>query len=908
MHSTIRTYLEYFTVPNGYGPVGLRWAWNGEALATDDGTFRFSRQIADFLEGFAANRPVPHFAHVLECLDLLSSQPPAACADPERFKLLAATFRQLGGPMRNAGALFAHLCGDIPPADHVPPGGGKSLAHWLTHSPSLGFLHPAGPGNPEVPALAAHAFHDRVAIRLRAMTDFEVRHWLRNGIAPQDLSANSIAEPLDQKPPSMGEFLDAAVADRTRLGQAVALVRHFVSALTLPPRRQVPPQLPIGGYADVTSRGDPGQLLPSQFAIDPDEFVRRFAENELLFFRREDPHERRLDHLALVVDQGVLTWGPVRLALGAAVLAFGELAAKRERGFSVRCSSSPSERFTPPVGDAKHFGEVLEASDLAPHPAQALAEEVLDQSTAERDIVLLTQPRTLREEEVQRLSKSLPKKCRLFALTATEEGAIEMVRMRDGGTAPISRFRVNFVSPARQAKPAIDGLLYVPWSGDVEPIPYPFRFGLTNRVVDLAFDTGGARLIATTVGGFIFVWALADGSVEVVPRGGNEGQVVKDVQAILEMENGFVVCGRMGSTIVAVHYDWPARTAVLHTLFADAENVETAWHGFPHLHSVVAKAGPVFRAIDLSTGIRYPDPLSSRPTSSRARLAVDTARHKMLPAPQVPVVKVDHGQSLKPPYVIHDSATGQIRTVRLGSDTIFTPTSDGRPRLKGPTVVTAQIARETLALTAHATFPSWTLHDLENDGATIVELPRPHGAHLAKLSQDGRIFARQTDSCEITVTDARDGTTLLTTLPGRCHSNLDVRLGYRCLGIGIGTRSVMVDWNSGPMKVHEMTSPKYEFGKQATNKLYRGNGIFAPLTGRFVGTYRFTSWEIGLDGFGQITIVREGNVACMLIYRRGKLAAWTTDGVRFGPAELTGGPETPGALEQLGEVLRQTTR
>ena len=34
----------------------------------------------------------------------------------------------------------------IPPAAHVPPGGGTSLAHWLTHSPSLGFLHPTGPG------------------------------------------------------------------------------------------------------------------------------------------------------------------------------------------------------------------------------------------------------------------------------------------------------------------------------------------------------------------------------------------------------------------------------------------------------------------------------------------------------------------------------------------------------------------------------------------------------------------------------------------------------------------------------------------------------------------------------------------------------------------------------------------
>lgn len=909
MHPSIRPYLEYFSLPAGHGPRGLRWGVDGDALETVDGTFRFARQIADFLDGFSAIRPVPHFIHVIECFELLAIRPPTRCPDPERFKLLSATFRQLGGPMRNAGALFGHLCADVPPAVHVPPGGGKSLAHWLSHSPSLGFLYPTGPGNPEVPGLAAHAFHERVAARLRAMTDFEVRHWLRHGIAPQDLPADELAEAIDRKPPSMGEFLDEAVKERTRLGGAVALVRHLISALTLPPRRDVPPQLPMGGYADIASRGDPAQLLPSQLALDPDEFVRRFAENELLFFRREDPHERRRDQLALVVDQGVLTWGPVRLALGAAVLAFGRLAGKKRQPFSVRCSSAPAERFEPPEGDPRRFGDALEASDLSPHPAAALAEELIEPSAGNRDVILLTHPRTLSEDEVQRQTKAVADGSRLFALTATEDGQIELMQIRDAGIVNLSRFRVDFASAtAAVARPVVDGPLYVPWSGNVESIPYPFRFGLTNRIVDLAFDAAGTRLVAASVGGFLFVWSLADGSVEVVPRGGNEGQVVKDVQAVLGVENGFVVCGRMGSGLVAIHYDWPTRTASLHTFFADTEEVETAWHALPDLHSVVVKAGPVLRAIDLGNGGRYPDPLPARPTSPRAREALELVRGRLVPAPHVPVVRADQSRWPDRPFVVHDSTSGRVRASLAKSSLLFTPTSDGRPRLKGPTVVTAQIAGETLALTAHTTFPSWSLHDLSNDGATLLELPRPHGAQLAKLSNDGRLFARQTDSCELTVTNVRDGTTILTTLPGRCHSNLDVRLGYRCLGVGVGSRWMLLDWNAGPLRVQEMMSAKYEFGNKATNRLYRGGGIFAPLTGRFVGTYRFTRWEVGLDGFGQITFVRDGVVACMLIFRRGKLAAWAPDGVRFGPAELTGGPETPAALDRLGEILRQATR
>src|SRR5262245_44287995 len=580
MHPSIRPYLEYFSLPKGYGPAGLRWSANGEALETDEGTHRFARQVADFLDGFATVRPVPHFAHILKCLGLLGVRPPAICPEPERFKLVAATFRQLGSPMRNAGALFAHLAATVPPAVHVPPGGGKSLAHWLTHSPSLGFLHPSGPGNPEIPGVAAHAFHERIATRLRAMTDFEVRHWLRHGVGPQDLPADQLAEEIARKPPKLGEFLDDAVRERARLRGAVPLVRQFVGALALPPRRRTPPKLPVGGYADVTNRGDPARLLPSQLALDPDEFVRRFAENELLFFRREDPHERRREHLALVVDQGVLTWGPVRLGLGAAALAFGRGAARRGPTFSVRFGSAPTQRFTPPAGDAQRFGEALEASDLASHPGHALAEEVLDPSAPDRDIILLTHPRVLREPEITRLSKVLARGCRMFALAATEDGQVELAELREGGAVSVRRFRVDFAPPAE--KPAVREVPpQTPWSGDIEPIPYPFRFGLTNRVIGLALDAAGDRLMAATVNGFLHVWTLADGTVEVLPRGSHNAQILKDVHAVMGVENGFVIGGRMGADLVAIHYDWRSRTVALHAIRADAKPGPGRWRAYP---------------------------------------------------------------------------------------------------------------------------------------------------------------------------------------------------------------------------------------------------------------------------------------------------------------------------------------
>ena len=77
--------------------------------------------------------------------------------------------------------------------------------------------------------------------------------------------------------------------------------------MALPPRRLRDNQLPIGGYSDVGTRGQPEQILPAQFALDELELARRFADNELLYFQREEPHAPTCDKLVVLLDQGVRT-------------------------------------------------------------------------------------------------------------------------------------------------------------------------------------------------------------------------------------------------------------------------------------------------------------------------------------------------------------------------------------------------------------------------------------------------------------------------------------------------------------------------------------------------------------------------------------------------------------------------
>ncbi len=87
----------------------------------------------------------------------------------------------------------------------------------------------------------------------------------------------------------IGKLFELANA-RPRLVGAAWLTPALDAALAFPPRRRSADAIPQGGHADVTTRGRPEQLLLSQFALDSDEFVRRFAEKELLYFKPEEPH------------------------------------------------------------------------------------------------------------------------------------------------------------------------------------------------------------------------------------------------------------------------------------------------------------------------------------------------------------------------------------------------------------------------------------------------------------------------------------------------------------------------------------------------------------------------------------------------------------------------------------------
>jgi hypothetical protein len=421
----------------------LNWSVSGEALDYGDGqTFALGAELAIFIEGFATGRPLIPFVHLLHFLHLLE---PGSHAPSEDLAQLSYAFVQTGRLLRNAGALAAHLCAGVSSCDERVDV--VALCRQLSSAPLMveacarqTMLRRKRPAL--CPPLGPERFEKKLREALKALSHEEIEHWFRHGRGPVEEAAKEIARELAARPRSLSRAL-AALARRKRLAGAVSLVGHLEGALTLPPRRLEHQPLAVGGYADVTTRGHPEHLLPHQFALDGMEFLRRFAEREMLYFRREEPHAPASEDLVVLLDQGVRTWGDVRLVLSAAVLALGKMAVRKKVPFRFAVTSARGRVVDPLQEDDETIGEMLESSDLTPEPGLALERVLEDRAAGARDVVVLTHPRNLSEENVIAAARRVSPGTRLFALTVDGHGAVSLSELRHGDPAKLKQFRVN---------------------------------------------------------------------------------------------------------------------------------------------------------------------------------------------------------------------------------------------------------------------------------------------------------------------------------------------------------------------------------------------------------------------------------------------------------------------------------
>jgi hypothetical protein len=886
---------DYHHIPDNYCLYfgGLRWSDSFEAVESEDGdTFALLPEIGLFLEGFAAGGRLIHFGFVLHLLHLLGKgkwpAPPAAAP-------LRKAMKESGQALRNAGALCAQLCRGVPAlAQPVRFHTQEWLAQAMTRR-----LAKALDGR-EVPPLAPERFEEHVLRQLEGYSAQELRHWLRNGRgAMKDAGPELAREVAVVRPRTLAEIL-AELTARERLAGAVPYVARLVSALALPPRRLHRPELPVGGYNDVTTRGHPEQILPSQLALDELEFLRRFAANELLFFRREEPQAQTREELVLVLDQGVRTWGDVRLVLTAGVLALAGRAAPTKRSVRLATTAAPA-LIDARTADAAKLGELLEASDLTFHPGAAL-ERVLEEPAAVlRDVVLLTHPRNLAEPDVAAAARRVSSTTRLFAVAVDEHGDAQLAEVRHGAAVPRTRFRVQW-EPAPPPPPPPEVKLPPAWTGDVEPVGFPFRFGLRGAVALFDFDASGKRLLVTASDGMLYLLAPEESATEVLPRPFTAGRLLSTVEAVRGVRGGFVVCGVMDGELTAAHYDLDRRVCKVYSL-GQGGTEDRLWMYLSPLHAVVVKSKSFLSGADLGTSKQgYCNRPFKGPPASRLQAALYQAQDYVVP-PGVVRFKQNPAtpSSGRPPEVCLDPA-GTIHLSAGAFSTSFVPTADGVPALRGTTAQSGKYRGSTLALLAGIPGNRNRLFAYRvRDGMPLGNFA---GVLAYALSADGKKLAFCTNTSHVLVHDLEAGGAPVSVLSrGQFHTQVAAEPGPDCLTITIGGCVHTLRW-AGNTLTHKLEGGTEDGPPIAVTAGASRTWPLAYDPRRFTIFRALGSKVVAVDSFGQVIVLDEADrVVCMFFAFRKQLAGWMPDGTRLGPAELTGGPETTDAAARFGKAL-----
>jgi hypothetical protein len=937
----------YLTIPPAYGESlgGLRWSHGCDAIERRDGTtLALELELTQLLEGVFCRPPVPPFAFVLNLFHAMRQGPETASVELDRLWRAYTSAKGSAGLVRNVGLLVAELCHGLPT---------PAAPAWAEVSAALKGRQLYGehhrPELAEEPPLPRDEFERRVAQRIGRFDDDSLHHWLAHGCGPTP-DPDKLAEVAETLPARVAKLLTLA-RRRPRLVGAAVLAPAVDAALTIPPRRHTPDALPQGGYCDVTTRGDPERLLPAQFALDPDEFVRRYAGRELLYFKREEPHTTEKPERVIVLDQGVRTWGCVRLALAGAALAMLGKDLKRLSRVGLFVTSSHG-RLDISGPDPETVADVLEASDLTPHPGGCLA-AALDDPTAEdgpRDVILLTHTRNLDEPSVTSAANDRRPADRLFALAVDASGRAEFSEWTDGGPLPIRSFRVDLVG-AEAARPEPGPARTRPagfeasWSGDVESIGFPFRPGLVAEPTGFGFDAAGDWVVVAGRDGFLHGLDLDGSPPEVLPRPCRDGVVLRHIDAVLGVNDGVVVCGRMRLStegylstttlpgaftivspgvpvlsasaspgrvepiptelFVAAHYDRSSRKVTLHTLGAAFAGVR--WFAYPDLNCVVVWGMSIDGklagcALDLATLGRFPNPSDLR-VVSRARLAWERAGHgDSSPYPLRILTRWSPGT---PPRGERYIALVD-NTIQVQGWSEFEPKRDGKPLLAGTTVHTAHLAADVLALAV--TRPGERKLTLFRgpDGRVLGEVTHDHRNAPVGLSADGRLIARRRGQREVVVSEtASPAAALVVTTAAGLHSDLRVWLASTpfqlALSVGAFQHVFRLTAEGRLQRLLLQTEPQ---AQTPVGKLPTARAVsYDPIRFPHKESVEAGRWRAILDRLGQVLLFSPAGLVAVFVVRREHAAAWVPGGVFWGEPALIGGPPTPDADRKIGRAI-----
>jgi hypothetical protein len=472
----------------------------------------------------------------------------------------------------------------------------------------------------------------------------------------------------------------------------------------------------------------------------------------------------------------------------------------------------------------------------------------------------------------------------------------------------------------------------------VEPVPFPFRFGVgAAQLFQFAFDHAGRWLLLVTADGMLYATRTDGSGTEVLPRGVVKCRVCMGPwHKVLGVAGGFVVAGVHYPDLVALHYDFGTRTCKAHCFKQDAlstlfkqdavptlrRDAPVAWWYLRKPHTLILHQRSGIQCVHLGTGSRDMGPtgrVGGFPGLDTVPLAVDDLEELPLP-PQGDGEPADLKAEWSWPWLYFSPSGGTLIPRHVVPEwQRFTPLADGRTVLRGSRLVAASCQGHTLAaLFHHNPGDVSTLHLFRGpDGVPAGQFTQPHGLRHFALSGDGRLLARQVRSGQAEVRDVPAGGPPRCHTPrGRFHHGVAVELGECWLSLEIGKTLHLICWDQGRLSFSRGRGPGAHGVKDDLLRAGLCNGgvrardrslpdfLNRVNSGRFRAAAQNNLTAV-VDAFGEVALFEPDNaLVCMVFAFQEQVAAWMPDGTCYGPEALLGQRATPGALETIGRALK----
>ncbi|HEY6900359.1 MAG TPA: hypothetical protein VI233_06945 [Puia sp.] len=197
-----------------------------------------------------------------------------------------------------------------------------------------------------------------------------------------------------------GDFVEALIGHPSTFPIG-ALIKSLWSGMSIPIHHTLPSEQPLGGFSDLSNKGDFDKLLISEFAGDDWLFLSRLANNEALYLHREAPPGADRLERVILIDVSLKSWGTPKI-LSYAVL----LAIARHPKTDIHCTAFAvgKEVYPVSVDTVDDVIQSLQLLDGALHPAEGLV-RFFEQSpaTAKTEVFFISSADTMRHTAIQKV-------------------------------------------------------------------------------------------------------------------------------------------------------------------------------------------------------------------------------------------------------------------------------------------------------------------------------------------------------------------------------------------------------------------------------------------------------------------------------------------------------------------------